>query len=142
MSPAIEALQRALAAEHAAVWGYGVVGGHLLPAQQRAAADAERAHRAWRDALSLGLRDRGATPVAAAASYELPFAVTDAATARRLAVHLEEGTAAVWHAALSAVSTPADRRLALAALTAAATRAVQWRLTVPGMAPTVPFPGA
>lgn len=142
MSTVIEALQRALAAEHAAVWGYGVVGAHLLPAQQRLALDADRAHRAWRDALSLLLKGRGAPPVAAAASYELPFAVADPPTARRLAVHLEEGTAAVWHGVLSAVSTPADRRLGLAALTGAATRAVQWRLTVPGAPRTVPFPGA
>ncbi len=138
----MDALQQALAAEHASVWGYGVVGGHLSPAQQRSAADADRAHRTRRDALSLEISRRGAKPVAAAPAYELPFPVTDAPAARRLAVHLEEGTAAVWHATLSALSTPGDRRLALIGLTDTATRAVRWRLTVPGTSPSVPFPGA
>jgi uncharacterized protein (UPF0261 family) len=83
----------------------------------------------------------GTTPVAAAASYELPFPVVDLAAARRLGLHIEEGVASTWYATLSAVTRVSDRQLAVAALADAAARALQWRLTVPGEPSTVPFPG-
>jgi len=135
------ALQRLLAAEHAAVWGYGVIGGKLPPGQQPAALASDRAHRGRRDALTGLLLTRRVTPAASAASYHLPFPVDEAGAARRLAVHLERGVAATWYAGLAEVTGPALRRLALAALTDAATRGLQWRLTVPGEPSTVPFPG-
>lgn len=141
MSTQTAGLQQVLAAEHAASWGYGVVGGHLRPAEQTAARSADQAHRSRRDTLTSLLVDRGAPPVAAAASYALPFPVNDAAAARRLAVHLEQGTAASWHATLGGSADPAIRRLSLAALTDAATRGLQWRLTVPGEPSTIAFPG-
>ncbi len=137
----IEALQGTLAGEHAAVWGYGVVGGHLPPAEQAAARDAERAHRGRRDTLAEALIGRRVEPVVAAAWYSLPFAVTDVGAARRLAVHLELGSAAQWHALLGVAGQPALRRLALTALTDAATRGLRWRLDVPGEPSTVAFPG-
>ncbi|PZS32221.1 MAG: DUF4439 domain-containing protein [Pseudonocardiales bacterium] len=136
------ALQQVLAAEHAAVWGYGVVGGLLPAPAQEPARSADRAHRMRRDTLSALLAGRAATPVAAAPDYDLPFSVADAGAARRLAVHLEKGTAAAWHAALAALTTADLRRLAVTGLTDAATRGLQWRLTVPGEASTVPFPGS
>ena len=50
-----------------------------------------RTHRARRDQLRLLIADRGATPVAAAASYELPSAGSGSPVAvRRLAVGVEE----------------------------------------------------
>ncbi|MDP9239530.1 MAG: ferritin-like domain-containing protein, partial [Actinomycetota bacterium] len=76
-----------------------------------------------------------------APDYELPFPVADAGAARRLAVHLEKGTAAAWHFALGALAAADLRRLAVTALTDAATRGLQWRLGVPGEPSTVPFPG-
>src|SRR3954462_3032976 len=45
------ALRDALAAEHAAVWGYGVVGAALAPNARQPAADSEAAHRDVRDRL-------------------------------------------------------------------------------------------
>ena len=140
-STEVATLQRVLAAEHAAVWGYGVVGGHLPVAVQEAARSADRAHRARRDTVTALLGARGATPVAAAPGYELPFPVADAVAARRLAVHLEKGTAATWHAALGTLAGADLRRLAVGALADAATRGLQWRLAVPGEPSTVPFPG-
>ncbi len=141
MTTPTEALQLALAAEHATIWGYGVVGGQLPPREQPAAAAADRAHRARRDALTAVLAGRLATPQPAAPSYQLPFPVIDPAGARRLAVHLEERVAGVWRATIAAVTDLPDRQLALAALTDAAVRAVGWRRTVPGAPATVPFPG-
>lgn len=142
MTTPIEALAKALAAEHATIWGYGIVGAHLPVAEQAVAHVADRAHRARRDSLTLALANRLPSPPPVAASYELPFPVTDAPSARRLAVHLEERVAAVWRAALSSVTDLPDRQLAVSALTEAAIRGVQWRLTVPGRPATVPFPGS
>lgn len=141
MTTGIAALQRALAAEHAAIWGYGVVGGHLPRPEQPAARSADLAHRGRRDRLIGLLLAQRVGPVAAAASYDLPFAVPGPAPARRLAVHLERGVAAAWYSLLGSTADPAVRRLSVAALTDAATRGLQWRLEVPGEPSTVPFPG-
>jgi hypothetical protein len=137
----VEALAAALQAEHAAVFGYGVVGAHLDAATRTAAADAENAHRNRRDALILRIVQEKATPPAAAAAYALPFPVGDRASALKLAVALEAGAAVAWRSALGG-TTADDRTMALNALIDCATRATQWRVTA-GITPaTVPFPGA
>lgn len=141
MSTETDSLQHVLAAEHAAVWGYGVVGGHLPAYAQDAARLADRAHRGRRDTLGALLTARSVVPVGAAPDYDRPFPVADPAAARRLAAHLEKGTAAAWHYALNTLATADLRRLAVTALTDAATRGLQWRLGVPGEPSTVPFPG-
>ncbi|NUR64772.1 MAG: DUF4439 domain-containing protein, partial [Streptomyces sp.] len=69
----LKALQAALAAEHAAVYGYGVVGGRIREERRSEARAAYDAHRARRDALAREVRDLGAEPVAASAAYALPF---------------------------------------------------------------------
>jgi len=78
MSTKVTALQGALAAEHAAVYGYGVVGA-MLAGQELADARADwNAHQVARDALEAVLIKLGATPVVASPAYALPFAVTSA----------------------------------------------------------------
>jgi Domain of unknown function (DUF4439) len=136
----VEALSAALSAEHAAVYGYGVVGAHLDAAGKAAAADAENVHRNRRDALILRLTQEKVTPPAAAAAYALPFQVTDRVTALKLAVALEAGAAVAWRSALGGTIGD-DRAMALNALIDCAMRATQWRVTA-GITPaTVPFPG-
>ena len=137
----VEALQAALAAEHAVVWGYGVVGARVEEALLPAARAADSAHRDRRDATAAMVRRLGADPVPTQASYALPFPVTDRRGALRLAVHLEEGDAAAWRYAVAATEDRAVRRTALAALTDAAVRATRWRLLLPDGVPTVAFPG-
>ncbi len=135
-----ESLAAALAAEHAAVFGYGVVGAHLDAGTVAAARDAEAAHRDRRDALLVRLANDGATPAPAAPAYTLPFPVTDRASALRLAIQLEERTGQAWRAVLP-VARAADRKVALDALCDTAVRATRWRLAA-GVAPAVvPFPG-
>src|SRR4051794_26801926 len=92
----LKALQAALAAEHAAVYGYGVVGGRIDEKRRTEARSAYDAHRARRDALTREIRDLGGTPAAAAAAYALPFPVPDPAAAVRLAAELEERVAGVY----------------------------------------------
>ena len=55
----LTAAQAALAAEHAAVYGYGVVGGRIGEARRTEARAAYDAHRARRDALARTVRDLG-----------------------------------------------------------------------------------
>ncbi|MFE2159145.1 ferritin-like domain-containing protein [Streptomyces lydicus] len=122
----LTAVQAALAAEHAAVYGYGVVGGRIAADRRKEAMAAYDAHRARRDALHREVRDLGGTPQAAAAAYELPFPVPDAAAAVRLAAELEDRLAAVY-ADLVRAGGRARRREAAGALREAAVRAVRWR---------------
>ncbi|MGW1621240.1 DUF4439 domain-containing protein [Streptomyces sp. NPDC002172] len=132
----LKALQAALAAEHAAVYGYGVVGGQIGGQRLAEARSAYDAHRAGRDALAREVRDLGGAPVAASAAYALPFAVTDTATAVRLAAELEERVADVYSDLVRA-SSGERRGSAAAALREAAVRAVRWRgesVAFPGLA--------
>ncbi|MET8077241.1 ferritin-like domain-containing protein [Streptomyces sp. NPDC005303] len=132
----LEALQKALAAEHAAVYGYGVVGGRVHEDRRAEARAAYDAHRARRDALVRAVRGLGGTPVAAAAAYALPFPVPDPAAAVRLAADLEDRVAGVYSDVVRATGG-GRRSTAAEALREAAVRAVRWRgesVAFPGLA--------
>ncbi|MEU6090120.1 ferritin-like domain-containing protein [Streptomyces sp. NPDC047085] len=132
----LTALQAALAAEHAAVYGYGVVGGRIGAPRRTEARAAYDAHRARRDALVREVRDLGGAPVAASAAYALPFPVADSASAVRLAAELEERIAGVY-ADLVRATTGARRASAAAAVREAAVRSVRWSgesVAFPGLA--------
>ncbi|MBH1934051.1 ferritin-like domain-containing protein [Streptomyces sp. AV19] len=133
-SPALTAAQAALAAEYAAVYGYGVVGARVAEDRAKEAREAYEAHRARRDAMRRAVRDLGGTPAAAAAAYALPFPVPDEDAAVRLAAELENRVAAVY-ADLVPAARGGLRTEAAAALREAAVRAVRWRGT------GVAFPG-
>ncbi|MEU7283286.1 ferritin-like domain-containing protein [Streptomyces sp. NPDC045431] len=133
---ALDAVQAALAAEHAAVYGYGVVGARVGEERRAEATAAYAAHRARRDALARTVRDLGGRPAAAAAGYALPFPVPDAAAAVRLAAELEDRVAGVYADLVRASEGPL-RREAAGALREAAVRAVRWRgsgVAFPGLA--------
>ncbi|MER5600900.1 ferritin-like domain-containing protein [Streptomyces sp. NPDC002265] len=135
-TPELEALQAVLAAEHAAVYGYGVVGGRVAEERRAEAQTAYDAHRARRDALVRKVRDLGGDPVAASAAYALPFPVADSAAAVRLAAELEERVAGVYSDLVRA-SEGGQRGEAAGALREAAVRAVRWRggsVAFPGLA--------
>jgi hypothetical protein len=128
------ALQAALAAEHAAVYGYGVVGAYLTGSSRATATADWLAHQVTRDTLETMLRSRGAQPVAAADGYRLPVAVRTPAGAAQLAVILEDRVAAAY-LGLVALATTAIRRFGAEQLRASALRAAAWRGS------TVAFPG-
>lgn len=130
----IDAAQAALAGEHACVYGYGVVGAHL-PDGGPAALAALAAHRDRRDALMVLIREAGADPVAAEPGYALPSPVTDGATARALAVLLEERLGALYADLVGTAETPELREFAVRGVVAAAVQALSW-----GGSPTA-FPG-
>jgi hypothetical protein len=134
----IDALQDCLAAEHAACFGYGALGGALAGIPDTAA-DETRAdecyaeHRQARDDLTDLIASLDAEPVAAEASYAVPV-LTDATACRRLAIRLEQATAAAY--AYAVAETSDEQRTAAAdALTDGALRAAAWG------APPDPLPG-
>jgi hypothetical protein len=133
-STPIAAMQAALAAEHTAVYGYGVTGAMLTGSARSLAYADWRAHEIARDTLAALIVKLGATPVAASAAYTLPFTVTGASSARRLAVVLEEGVTRAY-LGLVAVNDPTLRTFAARAMRAPANRAAAWRGS------TVAFPG-
>lgn len=139
----VDAMQAALAAEHAAVWAYGVAGAFVPEALAGKLNEAATAHQARRDATERALIDVGALPVPPEPGYLTPEPVTDAASALRLTITAETDAAAAWRSVVE--RSPADlglRGTALDALTGAAVRAARWR-TIAGTSPvTVPFPGA
>jgi Domain of unknown function (DUF4439) len=137
----LDALQTALAAEHAVIWGYAVIGGRIGPVLRPEVADADAEHRGRRDATALAVRKLGGDPAPTHASYALPYQVTDRSSALRLAVHLEEGSAAAWRFVVASATEVSTKRVALAALTDAAVRATKWRKVATPKAPTVAFPG-
>jgi hypothetical protein len=135
------ALQEALAAEHTAIWGYGVVGA-ALPVEARApVAGAEEAHRDLRDELAARLTARRVVPVAAEAAYALPFPVLSATDAAVLALTLEEGASAAWTWVLDQATERSTRELGVTALSAAELRAVGWRAAAGRTPVTTAFPG-
>ena len=123
---AASALQAALAAENAAIFGYGVAGAHLTGSSQAAAGQDWTGHNQARDTLTAMISGLGAEPVAAQASYQLPFRVHDAASAMALAAYLEDGVTQAY-LGLVAVSDQRLRQFGAMAMQAAAQRAASWR---------------
>ena len=124
------ALQDCLAAEHAAVYGYGVLGGVLAghPAatkEQTQATEGYAAHRARRDTLTSLLVDLEVDPVPAEPAYDVPFRVVDVADCRRLGQHIERRSAAIYSSAV-AQTVDDTRRLLAGALADVAVREVRW----------------
>ena len=134
LSASVAALQGALAAEHAAVYGYGIVGAMLTGAKQAGARTDWTAHQVARDTLITMLTRLGATPKAASPAYKLPFAVTNAESAARLAAALENGVTRAY-LGLVAVNNPSLRAFAARAMQTSANRALAWSGT------TTAFPG-
>ena len=135
------ALGEALAAEHAAVWGYGVVGDALPDDARQQAADAEAAHRDVRDQVSALLASREADVVDAEGGYALPFPVLSEIDAAALGAVLEDGTAAAWVRVLDQAAERSTRELAVGVLSAAEVRAVGWRVAAGQSPVTRAFPG-
>jgi hypothetical protein len=130
----VSALQAALTAEHAAVYGYGVVGAHLTGGRQATATSDWVAHQKARDALEAMVQARGAQPAAAAVAYRLPVQVRTPAGAASLAVLLEERITTAY-LGLVALDIPAVRTFGAQQVQASALRAAYWRGS------TVAFPG-
>ncbi|MBV9831892.1 MAG: ferritin-like domain-containing protein [Marmoricola sp.] len=124
MTP-VEALQKTLAAEHAAVFLYGVLGARtsgsqdraLLGHLQRTFAD----HRAQRDALTVLVSAHDADPVPSLVDYALPGPVSTPAQVVATARTIEQRVTRTY-GELVASTAGTDRRWAIGSLDRSALR--------------------
>jgi hypothetical protein len=137
MTP-VQALQKALAAEHAAVHLYGLLGGQSSKSQQPVLfAELEQsyeAHRASRDQLTVLVTKNGADPVAAKLDYDVPGPTSTPGQIRAVARTLERRVTRTY-GELVANTAGTERRWAISALDASALRELAL-----GVAPSH-FPG-
>jgi len=132
MTAEVDSLQTTLAAEHAAVYVYGLLGSRTSQTAEAALYDALRAaydaHRQRRDTLIGEIAALAATPVAAAAAYTPPpgLDTTDGRYAAALA--LERGCASTY-AALVGATAGSRRNEAIGFLNDAAARELSFRGT-------------
>lgn len=96
----VDALQTALAAEHAAVYVVGLLGARTSrsaePGLSATLEASYAAHRGSRDVLVRTLHDLGATPAATAPAYEVDGDLAPPATRTRRALAVEEDVAATY----------------------------------------------
>lgn len=141
----LEKLHKALAAEHAAVYAYGLIGARTTGSLRARATAAFDAHRARRDQLrTLITTNHKSRPAEPEPSYALPVTPGNATEAIRLAVHIETGITATY-LELTAAEDPTLRRYAAFAMQESATRSYGFRPAVtafPGMParPATPAP--
>ncbi|AOS62646.1 ferritin-like domain-containing protein [Actinoalloteichus hymeniacidonis] len=142
LGDAVESVQQALGAEHAAVWAYGLAAAFTDASVAEALAEGTRIHTDRRDLVETALRAQGTDPAPTEAAYQPPEPVTDHASAVAMLVLTESDCAAGWRAVLERAQEPELRGITLEMLTDAALRATRWR-RVAGQTPsTVPFPGS
>jgi hypothetical protein len=128
----VAALQAALAVEHQVVYGYGLVGARMprrvTEVTREECVERLDGHRLLRDEIAALVRSTGATPVAGAPAYTLPFPVAREPDAARLAIVLEDASAGVlWDVIETSAADSVARRTAVAGLVEAARWAARWR---------------
>jgi hypothetical protein len=144
-SPDQAALFDAVAAEHAAIYGYGMVSAHSLPTRNELVSEALAQHRERREAALALLGERKITAPLPAAGYQLPMVVDSPTDAAKLAVQMEMDCAVAWRAVLEqareGTDGEKDRSLGLTALTECAVMAARWRKVLRAWPMTEAFPG-
>ena len=129
MTP-VQALQVALAGEHAAIYVYGVLGAQTSasdsPQLFAAVTDAYETHRTRRDHLTGLVLDEGATPVASETAYEVPPRLGTESAVYAAALELERRCASTY-AWLVANTVGNQRRWAVDALSDTAVRELVYR---------------
>jgi Domain of unknown function (DUF4439) len=134
----VQALQATLAAEHAAVNVYAVLGGRVSASADPEAAALLRScydlHRERRDLLRSRLAQQGETPVPAAPAYDVPARTRDAGRLLQVAAATEQRCAEAYAQQVAGTSGE-ERGWAVDALRDAAVRV----LTLGG--PPATWPG-
>lgn len=144
-SPDQAALFDAVAAEHAAIYGYGMVSAHSLPTRNELVSEALAQHRDRREAALALLGERKVQVPLPAAGYQLPMVVDSPTDAAKLAVQMEMDCAVAWRAVLEqareGTDGEKDRSMGLTALTECAVMAARWRKVLRAWPMTEAFPG-
>jgi hypothetical protein len=124
----VNALQQALAAEHAAIWTYGLVSAYLPADYTKAVTEGAAEHVTRRDYCERALTSAGATPVSPEAAYVPPNPVSDAASAKAVVATAESDTTTAWHAVVGSTDDAVLRTTATRAFIASARRGTPWRM--------------
>lgn len=135
------ALFDAVAAEHAAIYGYGLVSAHVMPDDNELVSRAVAEHRDRREAAVAMLNEQSVKVPLPAVGYQLPIVVNSPANAAKLAVRMESDCAVAWRAVLEQTESEQDRTFAGTALTQCAVMAARWRKVLGAWPVTEPFPG-
>lgn len=117
----ITPIEAAISGEDACIYAYGVIGSQVRGAATERARKALAEHRAWRDRL----QSQAPVIVAANIAYDFPFPVKDAASAKLLAVFVENRMVGQY-ADLAASTAGTAREDAVTAAMECATRAIAW----------------
>jgi hypothetical protein len=135
-SPALSALDRLLAGEHAAVFVYPLIVSRAAANRRDLALTLWQQHRTTRDELTAQLVTAGIEPTVAEPAYAVGAPPTSAAKAATLAVRVERGLAALAIDLLAAGAADDPYRVQGAAeLVLAARRGASWSTPTP--TPTV-----
>jgi uncharacterized protein DUF4439 len=135
-TPALIALDRLLAGEHAAVFAYPLIIARTRAEPRDQATALWTAHRNERDQLSVRLLTAGVRSAVAEPAYDVGALPTTAAKAATLAARVEGGLAALATDLLAAGRpADADRTLGADHLVTAARRTARWTAT------PIAFPG-
>ncbi|WP_370965833.1 ferritin-like domain-containing protein [Amycolatopsis sp. cg9] len=137
----VDPLQTALAAEHAAVWVYGLVGAFLPADFSEGEKSGAAEHALRRDFLQTTLAASGATPVAPEAAYVPKNPVTDAKSASQVVATAEADCASAWLAVVNHTDDAGLRTTALHALVAASRRGTPWRSEAGEKPTAIAMPG-
>ena len=128
-----QVLQSVLAGENACVYAYGLIGALSTGSARTRSRLALAEHTAARDRIRRVLIDRKQVPAPAAAAYNPPFPVTDAASASHLGAVIEDRMALVLADLVGAAKANNDAgalKWAVAAVDACAVRSTNWSGTV------------
>ena len=139
--PGPAALFDALAAEHAAIYGYGLVSAHVMPDDNELVSESLAQHRDRRESVLALMNDRSLKAPMPAAGYQLPMVVNNATNAAKLAVRMEGDCAVAWRAVLEQTDSDQDRAFGTNALTQCAVLAARWREVLGAWPITQAFPG-
>lgn len=139
--PGPAALFDALAAEHAAIYGYGLVSAHVMPDDNELVSESLAQHRDRREAAVALMNERSLKMPLPAPGYRLPMVVNNATNAAKLAIRMESDCAVAWRAVLEQTDSDQDREFGTKALTQCAVLAARWRRVLGAWPVTEAFPG-
>ena len=117
-----QALTTAIHGIDAAIYGYGIAGAHLTGSEQKKAVRAIATLNRQRLAFMLAV---GSQVNATAVAYDIPFSVTDSATAKKLAALIEVKLIPLFSAVVTSTDGP-TKLAAQIAKSKATARAAVW----------------
>jgi hypothetical protein len=136
------ALQQALAAEHAALWLYGTASAFVTGSSETEIIAGMGAVQNLRDATERRLTAGGVTPTPAQPAYLVPTQITNQTSALTALAIAESDATTAWRSVLEHTDDAGTRSAALAALIDSAVRQTRWRRLAGESPASVAMPGS